>query len=125
MKRIYAAYRDLLGIIFQENPMVIAAVLAVAAIGGALTPFTAWVNAQILNGAVEVARGADFSLLTPYLITFVVASLLPNLRTAIIWQYAEPRSQLILRTEYKGRMIEKLKKLRYEQPESARRGGDI
>ena len=118
MKRIYAAYRDLLGIIFRENPIVIAAVMVAALAGGALTPFAAWVNAQILNGAIEVTRGADFSLLTPYLIMFVAASLLPNLRTAVIWQYAEPRSQLILRTAYKGRMIEKLKKLRYEHIES-------
>jgi len=113
MKRIFTAYRELISIIFKQSPTVVFAVLAAAIVGGALTPFSAWVNAQMLNGAVEVANGADFSGLTPFLILFVIAALLPNLNDLLIWQYAEPRSQLILRTAYKGKMLEKLKKLRY------------
>ena len=118
MKRIYAAYRELLGILFSESPLVVIVVLAAAVVYGALTPFSTWVSANVFNGAVSVAQGAAFSTLTPFLILFVVTALLPNLLVLLQWYYAEPRSQLILRTAYKGKMIEKLKKLRYEHLEN-------
>jgi len=118
VKRIYAAYRELLGILFSESPLVVIVVLAAAVVYGALTPFSTWVSANVFNGAVSVAQGAAFSTLTPFLILFVVTALLPNLLVLLQWYYAEPRSQLILRTAYKGKMIEKLKKLRYEHLEN-------
>ena len=119
MKRIFAAYADLLKIIYKESPALIFAVIAVAVAGGALKPFSAWLNARIFNVAVEIAGGgAGIASLVPYLILFIAAALLPNVFSAVQWMYAEPRSQLILRTAYKGRMLEKLKKLRYEHLES-------
>jgi hypothetical protein len=92
MKRIFSTYRELIGIIFKQSPMVVVAVLAVAIIGGALTPFSTWVNAQMLNGAVEVANGADFSKLTPFLALFIAAALLPNL---IICSYGSMPSRAV------------------------------
>jgi len=98
--------------------MVIVSVLFVSVAMGFIVPFNTWVGAQVFNGALETAAGAEFSKLIPYLIMFVAAALLPNLLNIIQWHYAEPRSQLILRTAYKGRMLEKLKRLRYEHIES-------
>lgn len=119
MKRIFKAYKELLGIIFSENPFVVIVVLAMAALSGFIVPFSTWINSKIFNVALEIANGtADFSLLIPLLVLFAVSVLLPNLNSLLMFSYAEPESQLIMRTAYKGKMLEKLKRLRYEHLEN-------
>lgn len=119
MKRIFKAYKELLGIIFVESPLVVIVVLAMAVLSGFIVPFSTWINARVFNVALEVADSTkSFSVLVPLLVLFTVAAIFPNISNWLINGYAEPKSQLILRTAYKGKMLEKLKRLRYEHLEN-------
>ena len=120
MKRIFNAYRELLGIIFAVSPFIVIATFVSAILTGAVVPASVWVNSQIFNIGLSVASGElPFSDYIPYLILFVVLALLPVvIGDLFISSYIRPRSELILRTAYKGKMLQKLKKLRYEHLES-------
>jgi len=119
MKRILTAYRDLLGIIFAEAPIMVVLTFGVSIAGGLLTPIGIYVNQNVFDGGLAVANGrmafSDYSI---YLVMFVVIAILPALFNGFIWNYAEPRSLLILRTAYKARMLKKLKTMKYEHYES-------
>jgi len=121
MKKIFSSYRELLGILYGESPFVVISVFVSAVISGAVIPLSVWVNGQIFNRGVAVAKGeAGFDGIVPYLVLFVAFALLPVvIGDFYIFGYAEPRSQLILRTAYKGRMLQKLKRMRYEHLENA------
>ncbi|MDR0668958.1 MAG: ABC transporter ATP-binding protein/permease [Treponema sp.] len=120
MKRILKAYKDLLGILFAESPPMVIIVFAAALLAGALTPLSVWTNARIFNLGLEVASGAfPFASYIPYLALFAVLALLPAfIGNFFIYSYVSPRCQLILRTAYKGKMLQKLKILKYEHFES-------
>ncbi|MCL2056373.1 MAG: ABC transporter ATP-binding protein/permease [Oscillospiraceae bacterium] len=120
MKRIFRAYRELLGILFAESPFLVISVFVSAIITGAIVPVSIWVNSRIFNLGLSVASGEmPFARYIPYLVLFVVLIILPVIiGDLFIFSYAEPRSQLILRTAYKGKMLQKLKRLRYEHLES-------
>jgi ATP-binding cassette subfamily B protein len=120
MKRIFSAYRELLGIIYTESPFVVLSAFIASVIMGATAPVSIWVNSQIFNLGLSVAGGtAPFASYIPYLVLFVIMMLLPVVvGDLFIYGYVEPRSQLILRTAYKGKMLQKLKRMRYEHLES-------
>ena len=57
MKRIFKAYRELLGILFAESPFVVISVFVSAIITGVIPPVSVWVNSQIFNLGLSVASG--------------------------------------------------------------------
>ncbi|NLK74424.1 MAG: ABC transporter ATP-binding protein [Clostridiales bacterium] len=119
MKRIFKGYRELIGIIYRENPLIVILCIMVAVLSGAANPIFVWVNRQVLSLGTEVAAGRfAFSTYIPYLVLFVVCALLPQVLNMLLWTYIYPASQLILRTAYKGKMLQKLKKMRYEHLEN-------
>lgn len=120
MKRLFIAYRDLLGILYRESKFLVISALAATVFMGFLSPFSVWVNREIFNQGLLVATGARaFTEYLPYIVLFVASALLPILVNDLyLYQYVELRSQLILRTAQKGRMLKKLKKMRYEHLES-------
>jgi len=121
MKRIFKAYQELLGILFGETPATVVAVFAAALLNGAFSSVQVWVNARVFDTSVAVASGAlRWAALLPYLAAFVVAALVPMLLRGFLWGYAEPRCQLVLRTAYRGKMLQKLKRLKYEHLENDR-----
>lgn len=120
MKRIFKAYGELLSILFSESPFVVIAIFVSAIITGVVPPISVWVNSQIFNLGLAVAAGdLEFISYVPYLISFVVLSLLPVIVGDLFNEsYIRPRCELIIRTAYKGKMLQKLKKLRYEHLEN-------
>ncbi len=115
MKRILTAYKDLLGIIFAEAPVMVVLTFLCAVIGGLLGPFLIYVNQNVFDGGLAVARGdMAFSDYFVYLALYVAAALLPSIISGLVYNYVEPRSLLILRTAYKARMLMKLKTMKYE-----------
>ena len=88
-------------------------------IDGILVPISIYVNQNVFDGGLAVARGQlpmeDYIV---FIALFVATALLPEILSGIIFQYVEPRSQLILKTAYKGRMLRKLKTLKYEHFEN-------
>lgn len=121
MKRIYKAYKEILGVVLAKNPLIVIAVFGSAILTGVLTPISVWVNSQIFDRGLLVASGdLPFRLYIPYLILFVVLALLPVIvGEMLIRSYVQPRCQLILRMAYKSKMLQKLKLLRYEHLENA------
>jgi ATP-binding cassette subfamily B protein len=120
LKRIYKAYRELLGILFAESRFLVIAIFVSAIVTGAVVPVSVWVNSRIFNLGLAVASGElRFSAYIPYLAAFVVLALLPAvIGDLFVSSYIRPRGELIIRTAYKGKMLKKLKRLRYEHLES-------
>ena len=49
MKRIFAAYRDLISIIYAEAPLMVIITFVLTALSGVLTPFSVYVNQRDLT----------------------------------------------------------------------------
>lgn len=121
MKRICRAYKEILTILYSESPVIVVMTFASAVLSGLIAPLSIWVNSRIFDSGLLVASGEmRFLAYIPYLILFIVLALLPVLVGDILTSsYIRPRCQLILRTAYKGKMLQKLKTLRYEHLENA------
>lgn len=110
MKRIFTAYKDLISIIFKESPLLVILTFSCTILNGLLTPLGIYVNQNIFDGGLAVARGEmAFWHYTLFLILFVVVAILPEIISGIIFNYVQPRSLLILQTVYKARMLKKIK----------------
>ncbi|MGE5527535.1 MAG: hypothetical protein ACM3X6_00110, partial [Patescibacteria group bacterium] len=120
MKRIVRAYRDILTIMFAEAPLMVMGVFAAALLYGAINSASVWLNGRVFDTALGIARGVmAFGAIIPYLVAFIFVGVLPILLNDLfIYSYVEARAQLILRSSYKGKMIQKLKRLKYEHIES-------
>ena len=120
MKRIFKAYGDLLSILYEESPFVVISAIVAAVITGVIGPVSIWVNSQIFDVGLTVATGkTPFTTYIPYLVSFILLTILPGIiGDLFIYSYIQPRSQLILRTAYKGKMLQKLKRMKYEHLES-------
>lgn len=120
MKRIFKAYKDLLGIIFHEAPIMVILTFTASIFLGILTPIGVYVNEHIFNDGIRVAEGEiSFSGYSIYLVLFVITAILPSvINNIFIYGYVEPRSLLILRTAFKSRMLQKIKTIKYEHFEN-------
>ena len=119
MKRILAAYKDLVGIIFAKAPLMVILTFVFAIVFGLLTPIGVFVNQRIFDGGLAVAAGEmAFGDYIIYLVLFIVVAILPTLLSGYIWNYVQSTSLLILRTVYKSRMLQKLKTMKYEHYEN-------
>ena len=119
MKRIWRAYKDLLGIIFAEAPAMVIIAFIAAIASGLVTQATIYIKQQVIDGGLKVASGTmTFGAYSLNLVFYVLIALLPYLINGVIWNFVEPRSQLILRTVYKARLIRKLKTMKYEHFEN-------
>ena len=119
MRRILTAYKDLLGIMFAEAPVMVILTFLVSIVLGLLSPLGVFANQRIFDGGLAVAGGEmAFSSYYVYLVMFVVVAILPTLLHGYLWNYVENTSLLILRTAYKSRMLQKLKTMKYEHFES-------
>jgi ATP-binding cassette subfamily B protein len=119
MKRLFKAYGDLLSVIYKEAPIMVVLTFIMAITAGLVTPLTIFVNEHIFNDGLAIAKGAmTFAQYTPYLVLFIIASILPSVISLFTYGYVEQRSMLILRTAYKGRMLQKIKKMKYEHFEN-------
>lgn len=120
LARLFKAYGELLSVIYEKAPiMVVLTFLAAIAIG-LTAPFSIFVNSHIFNDALLVAQGnMTFAEYTPFIVLFILLAILPPLlNNVFVYGYVEPRSQLILRTSFRGRMLQKIKKMKYEHFES-------
>lgn len=116
--RLIDTYRYLLTILMKHAPMVVIMVLMAAVLSGLLTPFTVYINSRIFDISLQIARAeAPYSALLPYLLLFVICSLMPNLLSLFINGIAEQRTILVLRSEFKKEMLKKLKRMKYEHLE--------
>jgi len=119
VKRIFAAYKDLIGIIFAEAPVMVVITFVCTIVSGLLTPLGVYINQNVFDGGLAVAnKEMAFSEYSVFLVLFVIAAILPSVISGIVFNYVQPRSLLILRTAYKARMLKKLKTMKYEHFES-------
>jgi len=115
MKRIFSAYKDLISIIFDEAPVMVVITFACTILSGLLTPLGIYVNQNVFDGGLAVAKNEmAFSEYSVFLVLFVIIAILPSVIEGFIFTYVERRSLLILRTAYKSRMLKKLKTMKYE-----------
>ena len=119
-KRVLATYRQLLGIIGRRAPVMTVMVFASAIVIGVLCFAGTYVNRRVIDDGILVAAGEmAFADYIPWLAMLAVTMVLPPvLNDLFIYGYAEPRSQLILNTDYKGVMLKKLKRVKYAHFES-------
>lgn len=119
MKRILKAYCEVMNIIFTERPYLVILCILTAACSGIFGFFSVYVNENIFSKGIEVAKGSySFQAYSIYLILFICCALIPQICSSIMMTYIEPESNLFLRTSYKGKMLKKLEKLKYEHFEN-------
>jgi ATP-binding cassette, subfamily B, bacterial len=118
--RVIRAYRTLLGIIAAEAPGMVASTFFAAFALGMTRLLTVVVNQRIFDEGLALATGQiAFGRYLPLLIAFVLLALLPPVLSQVyIYGYVEPRALLILRTAFKGRMLRKLERMKYEHLEN-------
>lgn len=119
MKRIFLAYKELIGIIYAEAPIMVILTFICTIISGLLTPLGIYINRNVFDGGLAVAKGEmSFSEYSIFFVLFVIMAILPSLIIEFIYVYVEKRSLLVLRTAYKSRMLKKLKTMKYEHFEN-------
>ena len=120
MKRLFTCYGDLLGVLFKDAPIMVILTFLSAVVAGLLNILTIYAGSHVFNDGLAVAAGEmTMAQYTPYLVMFVAAMLLPSLISNVfLYGYVQPRSMLILRSSYRGRMLQKFKRMRYEHLES-------
>ena len=119
MKKTILSLRDVLISIHQGNRWLIPLCGFVAVTSGVSTPLLVWANAKVLDLGIAVAqKRMAFDTYIIYLGLFCTFLLIPQIANVILRSYIEPESMLILRTSFKGKMLQKLKRIRYEHFES-------
>ena len=119
MKRIQSAYKDLFTILSSTNPFLVPLAFALAVLSGVLPPVFVLASERLMTDGLSIARGElAFSAIVPTMLVFIVSAVLPDLLNLLQQVYVEPQTELIFRSAYKGRMLQKLKKLRYEHYEN-------
>ena len=102
-----------------ERRFLVAICTITAIIGGLLPPGIVWINEKVINFGIEVARGIrSFKEYIPYLMLFLLLSLLPQIIAMVKQAYIQPTVRLIMRTSVKGKLLCKLKAIKYEHFES-------
>lgn len=120
MKRLLKAYKDLIGIIFAEAPVMVILTFICTIVNGLLSPIGVYISQNVFDGGLSVAKGEmAFSDYTIFLVLFVIVAILPEIINGFIFNYVQPRSILIFRTTFKARMLEKLKTIKYEHFENS------
>ena len=119
-RRIIRAYRDLLGILSAEAPAMVVSVFVIAVASGGMQFLRVAVNRHVFDDGLALAQGRTSSqAYLPYIIAFVVLAIVPGLlENVYVYGYVEPRALLVLRTAFKSRMLEKLRRMKYEHLES-------
>ncbi|MCL1989104.1 MAG: hypothetical protein FWG64_14195, partial [Firmicutes bacterium] len=119
MKRITKAYKEIIAIMYAEAPIMTILTFIVFTATGLLTPFGIFVRQNVFDGGLAVANGemlfADYYI---FLVLVAITAILPYLSDGYIYNYVERRSQLIIRTAYKERILHKLKTIKYEHFEN-------
>ena len=119
MNRIQSAYKDLFTILSSTNPFLVPLAFALAILSGVLPPVFVLASERLMTDGLSIARGElAFSAIVPTMLIFIVSAVLPDLLNLLQQVYVEPQTELIFRSAYKGRMLQKLKKLRYEHYEN-------
>lgn len=120
MKRIYRAYRQLLGILASKAPWMVISTFVSAIIIGLLSPLGVWINSLVLDSGLQVANGSmSLNEYWPIILAFILCALLPGLlQNVYIYGYVEPHALLILRTAFREKMLKKAKTLKYEHFEN-------
>lgn len=57
MKRIFKAYKDLISILLSESPWIVILTFLATIIDGILVPISIYVNQNVFDGGLAVARG--------------------------------------------------------------------
>ena len=118
MNKITRSIKDVLRSIHQGKRGLIALCSLTALVSGIVSPVSVWVNAKVLDLGIAVAqKSMAFSAYVAYLVLFCLCLLLPQVINILLQSYIEPASTLILRTFFKGKMLQKLKRMRYEHLE--------
>lgn len=111
VKTLIDTYSYLLKILLKNAPAIVILVFGLSILFGLLAPFSVFVNSNLFNLGLKVAQGeVGFGELIPFLVLFVVAALAPGLIDLFVDGFAEARSQLVLRSAFRGEMLQKLKK---------------
>lgn len=121
LKRILAVYRKLLGILAAEAPIMVILTFVVSFVIGLTKLLAIIVNRHIFDDGLALAQGSiTMDAYVPYIIGFILLTVLPPwLNDVFIFGFVEPRAKLIMRTAFKGQMLKKLERMRYEHLEHA------
>ena len=116
LKRLFSAYSFLLGTLYQTAPVMVVMTFGAAIVLGLIqTPLTLYVNSHIFNDGLLVVQGEmTFQQYAVILVLFALTALLPPVINDIfIGGYVQFRSLLILRSAFREKMLQKIKRMKY------------
>jgi ATP-binding cassette subfamily B protein len=115
LKELFKHYKMLIGIIAKEALWMVVGTFAAAILSGLATTAVVFAGRHIFDDGLKVAAGTlTFGQYIPYIVLFLLASVIPDLVVnAYVYGHVQERSLLILRTTYRGKMLQKLKRLKY------------
>ena len=119
-RKVLDTYKKLLSIIARRAPVMVAMTFVLAIVSGALIFASTLVNQRIVDDGLRVASGAmAFGDYFPWLALLVATMVLPPVIDLFIFSYITSSSQMILNTDYKGEMLQKLGRVKYEHFENS------
>lgn len=119
MKKVLHAYTYLFDILKKDTPFLLAVTVILSAVQGLCPPLLTWsMNRMIDQGILIAHKQMEISKLYPLLAVFGIVLLIPEAIQLFIQNFVQPRSQLVLRTSFRAKMMEKLKQLKYEHLEN-------
>ncbi len=114
MNKLINVFKEIFQIIYNESKVIIIIATIGAILLGLSNSIVIWVNSKVINLGLEVAQGKiTFNEYIPYLILLVVCMILPQLLNVVEVTYVQPMSEIIFRSAFKGKMLQKLKLLKY------------
>ncbi len=119
MKRILNAIQELMGNVIKQSPLVFIVCTIAAIVNGFLSPFNVWINSKIIElGALVASNQMSFISYLPYLFILCISCLAPSILNTVFSVYITPTCEILIRTIYKGKMLKKLKRIKYEHMEN-------
>lgn len=115
MKILFKAYRQLISLIFKEYPSIVIGTILASLLSGTIPPIVLWVNQQIFDKGIKVADGSlSFYSYVPILVIFLLVNILPTIiKNIYINGYVKINAQLLFRSKFKSKMLQKCKNLQY------------
>jgi len=120
VRKVLKTYKKILTVIGREAPVMVVMTFVLAAASGAFQVTSIVANRHIIDDGLRVAAGEmTFLQYAPWLALMVLSMMAqPLIWGQFCFGYVEPRSQMILNTSYKGEMLKKLKRMKYEHFEN-------
>lgn len=118
MKEIIKAYKYILRLVLKNIPFTFGAVIILSITAGFMNSYLYQINSSIIDRGVLVASGKEkFGHFIVLLSLFAVFTILPQIINIYIYNYAEKKVLLMVKTNLREGMLQEFGNIKYEHSE--------